>query len=370
MNGPRYGNSDESMDDDFAKAMILGMQGALQLANANSNTFLEQTICYKQSRFLNDAETEMDEKSIRLWTVRLIYLAIHYHQHKHAIPEALARYGERKSQNEKENDSGCSSELEAKGIGIFDYECPNAKHLVISMNANGLGNNLRGTNVPGIVAALSSGRVVHILNNVEFGEHKQTRRLGKPWEWSSCDRRDFQCVFMPPSPCALSHDDFLNAYHLEKIEARQLAAHGKLPKGHEDEKVWISSHGTLPIKSIPKPATLQLNETIRELIDLLPETDPRLAVMRKAADSLHEKEEQRSRWHYIMATGRIEHAAVIYSARLNLRYTPKLDAIIDKIVPQDYDAENSVGLPVRGAYQLHAPRVRRVFCYFWFFKFF
>lgn len=203
----------------------------------------------------------------------------------HAIPEALARYSH-------ENNGSCSSQMDANGIGKFDYECRNAKHLIISLYSNGLGINLRGTNAPGIVAAISSDRVLHVLNNVAMNKTGFTKHVGGPWRWASCDRRDFQCVFMPPSPCALTHEDVLNAYHLTRPESRALAVHGIPPAGHEHDKVWITQFESMPLgKGISKPASLRLNSTIHELIDHIPETDPRLVAIGMAADSLFHEEE-------------------------------------------------------------------------------
>ncbi len=349
LNGPRYGNADDTMDDTFVKATILGMREALSSKDSsgpdkNENEILGQTICYKESRFLNDSETKVDPKSIRLWTVRLIYLAMHYHQHKRAIPEALARYSH-------ENNGSCSSQMDAKGIGKFDYECPNAKHLIISLDGNGLGINLRGTNTPGIVAALSSDRVLHVLNNVAVNRTNLTTKtpLERPWGWASCDRRDFQCVFMPPTPCALTHEDVLNAYHLTNPEARALKQRGIPPAGHEHDKVWITPSFGMPLSGISKPASLRLNSTIQELINQIPENDSRLVAIRMAADSLFQKEERRDGWHYAMATGRVEHAAVMYSARVNLRYTPTMNAAIEKSIPKHHNFENTIGVPVRAS---------------------
>jgi len=333
------------MSDEFVRTTILGISEAMKRTSGKTNGILDRTICYKESRLLDDTEKDKDKKSIRLWFVRLATMALHHHQHKHAIPEALARYGNNNSNSNSNSNSGlCSSALRAKGIGKFDYECPQAKHLIVALGRNGIGNELRGTIIPTLLAGLSSDRVAHFVNHANW--HEAVR---KPWGWSSCDRRDFQCVFMPPSPCALSGEDLQNAYVLTKKEGERLAQFGVLPEGHDNDKVWITRYGHAPLgHGVPMPAQLQLNRTVWDLIDLVPETDPRRPAMKQAASSLFAPPDTRPNYGYAMATGRIPHAAVLYASRMNLRYTPQLEEAVAKSLPRDLNVETAFGLPIRG----------------------
>jgi hypothetical protein len=52
------------------------------------------------------------------------------------------------------------SELQRRNIGIFDYQCPTAKHLILSLGGNGLGANIRVAAVAGLLAGLAANRIV------------------------------------------------------------------------------------------------------------------------------------------------------------------------------------------------------------------
>lgn len=90
LKGPRLGNNGDLIEDDHVRHVILEMPYALK--RADSIPLLSSTLCHAQSRFVSDTINDaQDEKAIRLWVVRLVYLAFHYHQHHWAIPEAKLR---------------------------------------------------------------------------------------------------------------------------------------------------------------------------------------------------------------------------------------------------------------------------------------
>lgn len=126
---------------------------------------------------------------------------------------------------------------------------------------------------------------------------------------------------------------------MESNEVRKLIFQGEVPKGRENDKVWFLTTVSAPVGNIPIPATHTLMKTVRELIDLVPRDDPRFDALNKAADSLLVKEAHN-----------VQPALAFYSLRLNLRYTPKLDAIVDEITPKDFNIKHSFGLPIRGMY--------------------
>jgi hypothetical protein len=177
LNSTRYGNlhDDPYLSHDLVQHMILNLPNALRVQddddgadNAEDSstmpTVLGQTICHKQSRFLHrrvpppdllsmttissnngNYSNSYDPKTVRLWAVKLIYLAIHYHQHRLAVPEAVLRYKGMSPTNTFATDQ-CSTSPQyledTYNVGKFDYECPDAKYLVMPLGGNGLGSNV------------------------------------------------------------------------------------------------------------------------------------------------------------------------------------------------------------------------------------
>jgi hypothetical protein len=161
LNSRRYGNlnDDALFTADFAKSILLNLDTMLIPDSSNNqnnhvlSTLLDRSICHANSRFLNStipslssttaassSSSNEDPRSVRLWAFKLIFLAMHYHQHRLAVPEAKARLGPQEL-------TSCANadELWSRhGVGVFDYECPDAKYLVMPLGGNGLGSNVRG----------------------------------------------------------------------------------------------------------------------------------------------------------------------------------------------------------------------------------
>jgi hypothetical protein len=344
IEGPRIGNQNELLlNDDFVKLMTL--QVPYMLAKAGSaKPYLNQTIAFEQSRFMNDSETETDPKSIRLWTVRLLYLITLYHQHHPSIPEAQALYERGETVRET-----CQQEREAQNIGRYDFECPNAKYIVASLSNNGLGANVRSGTTTVLLAGLITGRIVHFVNNARTGD----RFLRRAWASVSCQRGDAQCFFLPPSPCTLIAKDLDGAYQLQRNDMRKLFKKKKLPIGHEDDKVWTIRLNFFPQLWTPP----QLEDTLRayatDLLTKVAITDPRLPAMTLAADHLLlEEDAPRAGYNFAAANLKLNHALGFYSLRPNLEYASKMQATLDDIVPVDLNADDSFGLPIRGTMRI------------------
>jgi hypothetical protein len=98
LKGSRYGNlnDDPFLSHDLVQHLIFSLQNVLSVEEGSvMPAILGQTICHQDSRFLNHSlplEQSYDSRTKRVWAVKLIYMAMHYHQHRLAIPEALARY--------------------------------------------------------------------------------------------------------------------------------------------------------------------------------------------------------------------------------------------------------------------------------------
>jgi hypothetical protein len=345
LKGPRFGNArDPLMTPEVVQRLILDLPTMLH-KNANNpagkskaQSLLGNTLCYEKSRFLNDSESSVDDKSVRLWAVRLTYLALHYHQHRLAVPEARARY---------KNGADCPGELlSSQNVGNFDYECgSDAKYLVVSLAGNGIGSNVRGGTVVAMVDALAMDRVVVFTNNAPY---VKGGALQHPWALASCERKDYQCFFQPSTPCVLTHDDLQGSYQMTRPEVRVFRKRGELPKGHEDDKVIRIELNFLPQLNVPLVVRERLSTYAHALLDTLPCDDPRLPAMRKGADQIMVEGEKREGYNYAAAAQKIQHAMAFYFLRPNLENMKKIDEILNEIIPDDFDPENSVGLPIRG----------------------
>ena len=339
LEGTRLGNTrDGNITHDMAMDMILNTPSLIDHGPFVSS----QTICHKQSRFLNWTDDGSDgDKSLKYWALRLAYLSYWSLQHKDAQKEAELR-----------RDNDCEKELEDHGVGVFDYECPDAKFLVVAMGEMGLGAVMRLGAVNALMAGMATNRTVVFVNNI--GQHRKvsSKSLWKPWVHASCQRGDIQCFFMPPTPCTVTLEEIENAKVLSRSEGRMVFKFGQLPEGHENERVYVCNFILRPqhLPTTFRPNLLALSNTIVERFREAHPNDERGAVMARATDLLLETEEMEEDrpYYYFGAVSKVHHAAVFYSMRPNPHYSAKIDHILDQIVPQNYNPDISFGLPIRG----------------------
>lgn len=155
LNSRRYGNihNDTMFTEELAKTLLLNLDTILIPKSEQMPQILDQSLCHAKSQFLNSSvPISLDKKTVRLWAFRLIYLSIHYHQHRQAVPEAVAR--------RKAGTCPTSDALQQKyDVGIFDYECPDAKYVALPLGGNGLGSNVRGGTVLAYLLGLGESSV-------------------------------------------------------------------------------------------------------------------------------------------------------------------------------------------------------------------
>ena len=348
LEGPRHGNlrDDPLLTDDLAKSLILNLKNLL--VSEQRHAILGQTICHADGRFRNDtaAGMDFDDRTVRLWAVRLIYLAMHYHQHRLAVPEATQRYAEGSS-----GSSHCSpaAMLEKYNVGSFDFECPAAKFVILSLGGNWLGANVRGGMVPALLMGLASDRVVLFINNSDRGVNEY---LTKPWPLASCPRKDSQCFFFPTSPCTLAVDDIANAYQLDRRQVLRVNKLSMRVPNAERHKVWAYNSQFLPNEDFSWRAVAKLHEYARIMVDAVPNTQGNahfIALLNKAADEIKRVDEHRNgTYNFASRWVKIYHALTIYSTRPNPSSALELEKIMEEIIPANFDPETSFGLPIRG----------------------
>lgn len=338
LNEKRHGNlrHDPLFTGDLAKNMVLDLDKLL--VSEQRHTILGQSICHERGRFRNDtaAGLSLDDRTVRLWAVRLIYYAMHYHQHRLAVPEATQRH--RRTQG-----SSCSQETlqQQHNVGVFDYECPNAKYIIVGVSGNGLGANVRGLMIPAFLMGLTFDRIVLFVNNAA----DEAKHSTKPWEHASCpQRKDFQCFFMPPSPCTLTLNEIANAHVIDVKGANNVMKEYSQRTDVHQHKVWKFYSNVVPVKLIGLPVKTKLHEYAQILVEAVPDTpeNANFAALLKQALEAITTEEQERRWNKIF------HALSIYSIRPNPSSAAKLDKTMDEIIPNHLDPEITIGLPVRG----------------------
>ena len=350
LESPRHGNlrHDSLFTKELAQKMILDLENLL--LSEQRHTILGQSICHKDGRFRNDTSVGLsfDDRTVRLWTVRLVYYAMHYHQHRLAAPEAIERY------RASENDSSCSPEtlLQKHNVSVFDYECPKAKFIIVPLGGNGLGANVRGAMVPAYLMGLTSNRIVLFVNNAPLGDEY----LSEPWILASCPRRDYQCFFMPNSPCTLTDDEIASAYRLDRMQLRKLTQLSMYIKAAEGNRVWRFNSQFFPTEKIGHRAVTKLQEYARILVDAVPDTADNanfIALLNMAVESISSVNERREgTYNFAARWNKVYHALTMYSMRPNPSSAADLDKIMLEIVPNDLNPEMAFGLPVRGTFLL------------------
>ena len=385
----RFGNSnDTSIDFDVVSNTILELTTGSVLLNvddflSSTKTLLEQTLCLQASRFLSSMNDEIfsstnhdvlnpNNQTIDDWSLRLLYYAIHLHQHVPAKMEAedrLRKFSYKSTGGEDDDDNECDSQtLNSLQIGHFDYECPNTKFLIVPLGQKGLGAVMRLGVVNAFIAGIASGRVVVFVNNSPTGP----REIQHPWLHASCPRRDIQCFFMPVTPCVLTHEDLQQAPMLGRGEARGLFKTGKLPEKFEETKAVVINIKLRPQKTpiiFRKNAVSLINtHLLHPLITDNPSSfddDPRIQLLQKATEHIYEEEIPRTNgtYYYFGHNVKHNHAFVFYAMRPNHYYKVKLQHIIDTTFGQSssppssstptdsnkFDPKIALGLPIRAS---------------------
>jgi len=319
LKGPRLGNAPLASDE-AALNLILTVH--------NMSSILEQTLCHQDSRFLNWNDIDVDdEASFDIAALRLVYLAFHVHQHEPAWNEARHRQ------------EHCSSnDLLQYNIRNMDYECPNTKFLVVPLGEAGLGAVMRLTVVNALLAGMATGRVVMFVNNANTGPPL----VRKPWPHASCQRHDVQCFFLASTPCVLTEQELQQAHVLERSEMRSMFRHGEISGTH---RIVVSKINTRPHMAPP-----HLRENLVAIVKkyILSNQD-HAALLERAAELIYEIEPlEDSRYYYFGHSSKVHHGAVFYAMRPRPEYVKLLNEIVEDSLPNDFNPDISLGLPIRG----------------------
>lgn len=340
------GNSDVNMTETFVKTMIL------EYLRYDSMGFVLQTslceeysaLCDVPSTVPTDFSHNNDGTELQMWVNRLFYMMIHDNQHKHAQMEAKQRLTTTAAPK------GTSSILDpassSPGVGHFDYQCPDAKFLVVSLMYMGLGAHVRHIFVAALLAGVFSNRVVLFINS-----QKSDGPTERPWGWASCPRKDYQCVFLPSSPCVLTKQDLANATLVPSNKLRN--SPDEWEEYRDDRVLILQDVNAVWHASVPFNWTGLLAENAGAMVDRIETaSNHSMPILHAAANyipndprgvSIPTKTVSKIADHPF---GRM---SSLYSLRPNQHYHSFLDREIQSIFPPSFDPPHSFGLPVRGS---------------------
>lgn len=345
LEGPRFANEDpysydDDADDDADDVHFLQETALIQVPLLLrelrwASQILKQTLAHSSSRLVNVWDNNRtDEASVRIRTIRLMFLSLYVQQHMPALKEATLR----------EKHPSCRKTFQQRGVGKFDYECPGSKYVAVYLSGNGLGNNVRTEMFQAFYAGLTSDRIV-LFPTRERPDNRT--RLG--WELASCDRRDYQCMFVPPSPCVPTLEALRNGYRLEKAEIFNLLNSGKPPprNNNNDNPVWIlQPHLGISRMHQDNPPNTTL-EQFRRYAEILLDHAEEEDAWRLVRRNLFSPDLAPSRHHYKNANRKFQIAFTVYALRPNWRARMQLDDIVSN-VGRYINPELSFGLPIRG----------------------
>jgi hypothetical protein len=198
-------------------------------------SLLGQTICHEKGSFQHQSSNNYwnasDPQQVYDWELKLLYLAIQDFHHAPARKEHL----QRKQQ--------CGEDV-VESLPAYDYPCQDAKYIVTALPNIGLGASIRLSAVAHVVMGIASDRIPLFVMNSPEGP----MFLQEAYKLASCDRQDFQCVFLPTTPCTVSWTELSNATILDELAARGLKRGGHLDPKYDHDRVVLHRSRIAPAK--------------------------------------------------------------------------------------------------------------------------
>lgn len=343
LDGKRLSNADSNLTDSFVFKQI-------QIPNPLDSEWFShissQTICHAESRFRNLTLSVnwnvTNEKLIDEWEFRLLYMAIHHHQHAPAFLEVQAR-------------QACP--YEEPQVAKMDFECPSSKFLVSNVAPSELGISIRRGAVNTILMGLATNRIAMFINNVHGG----ASFFEAPFSLAECPRGDLQCVFLPSTPCTLLLDDLKNVTILPKTGVHDFELRGRIRSPEYAEPRVLAMESMLsPLDEASLRAIIEnrLHAIALQLIDgIRKSAQPEHILVLEAAAARIKMDGGTTRardgginYHntstHLRGNRKAAHAALMYLMRPNAMYQQLSDEIVEHSIPKDLDRSLSIGLPI------------------------
>ena len=313
---------------------------------------LEITMCSKRSNFVGgrtNSNAIGDNFGLKDLAFRLLFLSIHHHQHRHALREVRMRHTS--GINEVIHNAILRGRIFSQNFtspGIFDYECPDAKFLVGALpGGSGLGHEIRKIAVETIKAAMFSDRVALFINSARSGPEETQRH----WTMASCERHDYQCFFMPLSPCIITEQDLQAASILTMEESRSWARSKDLQDRYKSSKVVVmKTHEIINHLWFWEARNEKMMSLILSFVDTasaaLNDNDTKALGFDNASLALVKsylaRAEKEDPWIF-------DHALSFYNLRPNPTSKRKTEGVTQQVFPSNFDPELAIGLPIRSS---------------------
>jgi len=269
-----YGNIESNNDDGFTPDLVETLFEA-PIHFQKLPSLFNETICHedspirsfpqikeqrqKQQQQNQHARGVINEEGVDValiedWYQRFLYLALHWKFHQPALQE----YRARKTCAEKDVKDGTNylqSFMMDHEIGQMDYECKDAKFVVIPIGSIGFGAYLNTMASLSILLALRTNRIpIFTVRSIFPWQKRKGER--DPWLLApnNCSRKDMQCYFLPISPCTITKEDLLKApiYGVDRKEQQFLRVNVTVPPEIENERIVVLNSGLVG-KTIDTP---------------------------------------------------------------------------------------------------------------------
>ncbi len=239
-------------------------------------------------------------------------------------------------------------------IQAMDFECSEAKFVVITVANVGFGAYLNTMASMGILLALRTDRIPIFTSKSLF---PWQRKKGDQDPWllapTHCERKDLQCYFLPMSPCTVTNEELEAApvYGSNRKEERFLGKNLAIPSELESNRIVVinlslgfssSNSELLELRQIASTAIDELlGEWKNVQIDDGKLSNKDLEAMDLAFKWVTEKFNDDP-------TGLLRQVYV-YMLRPNPHYKQILDRQTSGLVPKDINPSETIGLAIRGS---------------------
>jgi hypothetical protein len=303
---------------------------------------LGQTLCHEGGTFRStqlEAWNTSNTAKLHEWEFKLIYLAIHDLHHRPAREEHHKR-------------ARCNL-----AFPKHNFQCSESKFLVTNLANLGMGAALRLGAVTHVLTAIATDRVPLFVSNAPTGP----KHLRTPWNLVSCERKDFQCVFLPTTPCTISSRDLENAFVMNRSDVSALRKEGIIPDSLVDHRILTVDGLVTAAKGdafgIHERVQQKIYERALTVIEewrglrRIPEGDIRYEFLQAAAKGIQGKKESVKplQYSYGHRDNRIAHAILLYFLRPNMNTETAIGHRLRKILIRPLKPEKTIGMPIRGS---------------------
>eukprot|EP00531_Pseudo-nitzschia_arenysensis_P014992 CAMPEP_0116135838 /NCGR_PEP_ID=MMETSP0329-20121206/11406_1 /TAXON_ID=697910 /ORGANISM="Pseudo-nitzschia arenysensis, Strain B593" /LENGTH=677 /DNA_ID=CAMNT_0003630669 /DNA_START=75 /DNA_END=2108 /DNA_ORIENTATION=+ len=344
LSGTIASNNADNLTPELVDTLIEGPMNFLNLPS-----LFDQTMCHEDSpiRTFSSPDRLGSFSQAALtddWYQRLLYLALHWKFHKPALEEHKLR-----KTCAKKDEANLNAFMNHHNIQSMDFECSDAKFIVIPMGRIGFGAYLNSA----ITIALYTNRIP-IFSSKSFFPFQKNRGKQDPWILSPkhCESKDLQCYFLPFSPCTVTIEELEAApiYGNTRPERKKMRGIMNVLPEHESSRVVVINTG-LEYKARMTPELNKIaSDVVKELLDEWKNAQINDGAFNSKKD--WEAIDLAHKWVTEKFNDNPEglfNLMLVYLLRPNPHYNQLLDQQISQLVPKNNNPSETVGLAIRGS---------------------